>query len=168
MSFGPHSNDVEEVVDFVKNGYLLTGADVPSLDDVLTVCDLERAQVLAWEETFGNDEFLWSDIRQKEMSNVKAICYTIDGFNSYRDNLTPLLQRFTLYVRRKLSASHTELLDDIVSDLYNCAFNRCVQGTDRTSFFEKLLAIYRSGGWPCGWDGDYPKGRLAVYLPQKD
>jgi hypothetical protein len=79
-----------------------------------------------------------------------------------------LLQTFTFSIKRKLNASHGNLLDDVVGDLYNSAFNRCVRGRNKSSFFEKLLAVYRAGGWPCGWDGDYPSGRLAVYLPDSE
>jgi len=30
-------------------------------------------------------------------------------------------------------------------------------------FFERLLAIYRSGHLPCGWAGHWPEGKLRVF-----
>jgi hypothetical protein len=29
-------------------------------------------------------------------------------------------------------------------------------------------AAYEAGVMPCGWDGVYPAGRLAVFLPSED
>ena len=30
-------------------------------------------------------------------------------------------------------------------------------------FSEKLLDIYKIGGFPCGWRGDFPKGEILIY-----
>jgi len=30
-------------------------------------------------------------------------------------------------------------------------------------FFEQLISIYENGHLPCGWEGEWPKGRLIVY-----
>ena len=33
----------------------------------------------------------------------------------------------------------------------------------QSDFYERMLAIYLSGHLPCGWSGEYPKGRFIVY-----
>ena len=30
-------------------------------------------------------------------------------------------------------------------------------------FSEKLLDIYKIGGFPCGWRGDFPEGEILIY-----
>ena len=30
-------------------------------------------------------------------------------------------------------------------------------------FFNELLLVYEAGHFPCGWQGDWPAGRLLVY-----
>ena len=30
-------------------------------------------------------------------------------------------------------------------------------------FFTRLLPAYEAGRYPCGWEGDYPEGRLIVF-----
>lgn len=30
-------------------------------------------------------------------------------------------------------------------------------------FFSELLTVYESGNFPCGWDGEWPKGKLVIY-----
>ncbi|MGL4106952.1 hypothetical protein [Clostridium paraputrificum] len=34
----------------------------------------------------------------------------------------------------------------------------------KNNFFEKIFEAYLSGGWPCGWSGDYQKGKLKVFF----
>lgn len=33
----------------------------------------------------------------------------------------------------------------------------------QSKFFEHILAIYKSGHIPCGWQGKYPNGKVMVY-----
>ena len=35
-------------------------------------------------------------------------------------------------------------------------------------FIERLIELYRLGGYPCGWDGIHPEGRLVVYFPPEE
>jgi hypothetical protein len=30
-------------------------------------------------------------------------------------------------------------------------------------FFLEMLTVYEAGRFPCGWQGEWPKGRLLVY-----
>jgi len=48
---------------------------------------------------------------------------------------------------------------DIVNGILEDAFAECRPPT----FFLKLIQIYESGHFPCGWDGDWPQGRLIVF-----
>lgn len=34
---------------------------------------------------------------------------------------------------------------------------------NKDGFYIKLMDWYRKGHWPCGWEGEYPKGLLIVY-----
>ena len=54
--------------------------------------------------------------------------------------------------------------EDIANDFemmidFRAAFGRNVP------FIERLLKLYKAGGYPCGWDGIYPGGQIAVYHP---
>ena len=48
------------------------------------------------------------------------------------------------------------ILNAIMEDVYREAKNR-------PTFFLKLLEIYESGNFPCGWIGKWPEGSLVVY-----
>ena len=165
MKYGLHTALVDEVIEFVKSGKILNPTIASSSNSRWSVVDsFEVATRSACDETFGDEDLLWKDIREREMSTVKGKAYQIDGFKEYRDNLSGLLKTFTMYLKRQLPEDFSDVLDDAIGDLYNCAFNRCVNGA-ASSFFESVFEAYKSGCWPCGWDGDYPTGRMRVFRP---
>ena len=47
-----------------------------------------------------------------------------------------------------------------------CAPNRLVNGKV-DNFYEKVFKVYKMGGWPCGWKGEYMEGKMIVYLPNE-
>lgn len=57
------------------------------------------------------------------------------------------------------NALDEEITDMVKRDLCWAAVEKALNITD---FFTGLLDIYRSGYFPCGWEGDYPNGRAAV------
>lgn len=166
MSFGTHTNLVQEVLDFAKSGNLLRPGGLVQDDRWIIIASLEEAKVLAWQSPCGTHELLWTDIREKAMSGVKAETYSHSGFEKVRDDLAKQLQVLTMAVKRRLNEEHRDLLDDVVGDLFNCAFNRAINGT-ADLLFERMFSIYRVGGWPCGWQGDYPDGKVLAYFPSR-
>lgn len=165
MQYGPNTDVVQEVIEYVRTGPLFAPQEHSDFGSSCSLLrDFEEAKALAWNIPFRDIKWTWTDIRENEMAEVRGVRYQIDGFDEYRDSLRDLLQVFTRYVKRRLQHKYSAVLDDVVADLYNCAFTRAVYGV-REDFFERLFVVYRAGGWPCGWDGEYPDGRLVVYIP---
>ena len=165
MEYGEHGDLVEEVIEFAKSGrILIPSAALPP--DIAVIYDLKSAKHMAWEQIFGDAEYLWTDIREKEMSQVKAVGYTIPGFAKIRDDLSQLLKLFTTHIRRNLNADYSDLTDDIVADLHNCSVALAVRG-NAPGFFPTMLATYKAGGWPCGWEGGYPLGRMVGFFSKE-
>jgi hypothetical protein len=56
-----------------------------------------------------------------------------------------------------------QLANNILSELMWCAENRAFNGpTD--NFWERLFRLYRTGFWPCGWQGVFPRpGKFVTY-----
>jgi len=165
MKYGQHNELVEEVIDFVKASIVLKPSSAFTPLPIEIINDLLEAQRMAWEATYGKDELSWTDVREREMSKVKATLYGINDFYEIRENLSQLIKSFTLYLRRTLDDKHKLFLDDIVADLYNCAVSRAVNGAV-PCFYEQIFQAYQLGGFPCGWSGDYPVGTLVVYVPK--
>ena len=53
-------------------------------------------------------------------------------------------------------------IEEIGGDFGTILHERSVYG-GRPRFYNRLYAIYRAGGYPCGWEGRYPEGRMVVY-----
>lgn len=52
----------------------------------------------------------------------------------------------------------------IANDFASIVFSRSVRGTE-PGLYERCFDIYQRGGFPCGWQGTYPAGRLVVFVP---
>lgn len=61
---------------------------------------------------------------------------------------------------------YIDIFEEIIGDLHMCALNRLVNGKV-DNFYERIFEVYKLGGWPCGWEGEYPEGRVIVYSPDK-
>ncbi len=57
------------------------------------------------------------------------------------------------------NALDNEIVDMVKRDLCWAAVEKAL---NKPGFFTGLLSVYRDGHFPCGWDGDYPEGKLAV------
>ena len=166
MKFGPNSEAVEEVLAFARTGPLLSGdrGAATGVQDILRVDDIEAARTLAWEAVYGADELNWNDIRSRQMRPVVAATYRLRWYEEARPAFDGLLKDLTRVIEQRLGPGYRDLVDDVVADLYNIAKARAVLAGP-SAFLERLWLIYGVGAWPCGWDGDYPEGRIAVFLP---
>ena len=83
------------------------------------------------------------------------------------------------YVRSEVSNRNLQLkeLKDIDNFIYNDflsiiaykAFaeidNKNIDENDKM-FLEKQIEVYKNGGFPCGWKGQFPNGIMVVYSPK--
>lgn len=53
----------------------------------------------------------------------------------------------TINIQKKYEESY----DDVYSDLADCLVCRGLYG-DNDFLFEKMHKVYKTGGWPCGWE----------------
>ncbi|QGJ70192.1 Hypothetical protein PBC10988_18860 [Planctomycetales bacterium 10988] len=168
MNFGKYSSQVEEVYSFANSGPLLTPLSIEeqseiNRDQFAMVKYLEEAEWHAWEDTFGSEEETWTDLRELNMAEVLEKAFEEEQFTQIKDHLVNHLPQLTRMVQSRLGDEYFDLLDDIVGDLHNAAFNRAIQGPQ--GFFEDLFKVYQQGAWPCGWEGNYPEGKLMVHFP---
>jgi hypothetical protein len=168
MKYGKNSDKVQEVIDFVCSGQILN--ITPAFTDTSVIIENDfnrvvcRARTQDIEEGEDEDKLTWKDIRSAEMRQVYAKMYELSDFGAVEKELTELPAESYKCLRRKLPRQYHEILDEIIGDLYACFFARAVDEAG-SPFFERLLSAYQSGAWPCGWEGRYPEGKLAVYAP---
>ncbi len=51
-----------------------------------------------------------------------------------------------------------ETMDIDIDYIFRCYFNDYFP-----ELWKEILEIYMNNGFPCGWEGEYPQGRLVVY-----
>ena len=71
---------------------------------------------------------------------------------------------FARGLAQQLPAPYQAVVDDIAADLQNIVLSRVVAGVG-LNLFDRLWEVYRQGGWPCGWEGAFPAGRLVAFQP---
>lgn len=166
-AFGKHYRLVEEVVRFAiggtflrkpfnRYGVSLPCVVVPNFDDVdlYRYCDLEGALIRGesdWIDTVIADDdcvpFDW--LAEHETEEIAAY----DKLHSW------LWKQVEDDVRAVLPE------DDActaIGDWMAVIYQRMAIGKV-DSIREKLFEVCLCGGYPCGWEGEYPSGRLAVY-----
>ncbi|KHD35381.1 hypothetical protein NL50_13810 [Clostridium acetobutylicum] len=163
MKYGAYSDLVKEVIDFSNTMDSHKKGSIPK--DIFVINEFEKIEDFAFEKLYGEDEYTWSDIRQLEMSKVKGKLYRLRDDEKPKE-LDLLLDIISEGLRRHITDSYSKFFESVVVDLKNCAVNRSVNGR-AINFYEKMFKIYQTGGFPCGWDGEYPEGRIVAYYPKE-
>jgi hypothetical protein len=167
MNFGPHTALVEEILAAIERGEILSAPAPVSEPAALVVRDLDEAKRYAWSRPIAGDESsTWNDLREDEVAPFHAMPYDHPEAKPAYDATDGLLPHLVTLLRAKLPASYSDLLDDVAADLQHCAMNRALQGLVPDSFWERVWRLYAVGVWPCGWEGEYPAGRVVIFQPR--
>ncbi|MCY8913690.1 cytoplasmic protein [Bacillus atrophaeus] len=162
--YGENSDLVEEVIDFIKHGELFNNNN-QSLSDIIFIEDFERAQQLAWSQDADEVDVVWQDIKSNESGHLLGKILSDVNLKTMDDELSNIFNSDDNYSEDFIPMDFWDIAEEVESDLYKCAINRLVNGK-KDNLFEKMFQVYKSGGWPCGWDGTYPKGKLVAFIPQ--
>lgn len=162
MKYGKNTYLVEEVLSFAEKGALLEGVSGGGLGDSLLVRDLNEAKSFAWSQNLPSGQLPWVDLREREMRNILKTRYELPDFDAIDDDLGKLVDAIGAVAFDRLRGGFKEIVDDVVGDLYNCAYRRAVVGY-KDGLFERIFDAYQSGGWPCGWKGNFPRGVIMVF-----
>ena len=151
---------IEEVIQLSKNLQNTNGAKKP--DEVIIIHKYEKIKEFALEKVYGEDEYNWSDIRQQEMSKIKGKLYRMNK-ETKLERIEHLTETISSHLRASIPNEYSVFFENIVIDLRNCAINRAVYGVTN-NFYEIIFKVYKSGEFPCGWEGEYPEeGKLIAY-----
>jgi hypothetical protein len=133
---------------------------------------LEELDIIPWFKNIGEPLYIqevkqlfsWNDAWE----HLQNESWINASFHNHVDSMNPiwdLAYDQALGILSKSINSH-ELEERIsIADAvaYDIAAAAVELATDSPDFFTNLIEWYRLGHWPCGWEGEYPKGRLIVY-----
>ena len=158
---------VEEIIKSVKEMKLYK-KNSTNIENVLVINDYEKAKFLAYDnleyKMNSEDGYSWVDIRELVMSKVNEDKYSMENYKEFNKKIDD----FESLIRKdlKIAKEYRETWDDAYADIVNCAICRAIYGQN-DSLFEKLYNVYKSGGWPCGWEGNFPEGKLIAFYPKE-
>jgi hypothetical protein len=158
----------DEVVRFAEEGSLLRPSGPLVGDRVLVIDDFAQACDYAYRRyiTDAANAWNWTDLRAHQVIEKPADLSDAE-LSAVQAEADTLEERLFALVSARLPPRYASLVDDIAADLENCAYIRAAFGAavgDR--LFDRMWDAYRHGGWPCGWVGAYPEGKLVVFWPR--
>lgn len=158
---------VEEIIKSVKEMKLYK-KNSQNVENVLVINDFEKAKFLAYDnlgyKMNSEDGYSWNDIRELVMSEVNEDKYSMENYKEFNKKI----DEYELLIEKdlKIAKEYRETWDDAYADIVNCAICRGIYGQN-DSLFEKLYNVYKSGGWPCGFEGNFPEGKLIAFYPKE-
>jgi hypothetical protein len=159
-----------EVLEFVTKGGLLSFSGELDGEKVMIVSSLEDALQYAKSQDLPEDVSIWADLRSFQFSDYQDVTSALppSEYSALHKELDVLEDRIvqaawdSLVTREDLDESDL-LAEDIGPDLAHVAAARFLGGKELSPFLEELFSLYRAGGWPCGYKGEYPRGKFIVY-----
>lgn len=168
VDYGNHQKDVQDLVELAFSDKLLSRRfdplEIPfskpliidNFDNIELYRDPYQDGSLI-EGKHWDYDIKWADAQRnfKEFSleDSERIADISDEFESVLE--FHLLRKFA----GKLP---NEEISGIAEDFASAMRIRAEHGTN-TQLTERLLKVYSEGGYPCGWDGEYPEGRIVVF-----
>ncbi len=168
--FGPNKEEVDEVLDFIESNRLLSGGQIPNDVEAVIIRDLDQIPAEEDYEKYNDERPNWRDILGIESAEYYGRESAMWGndFPYERNILDDIVMNLTAkykttMCKRYINHYFDQNIPGILSSIIHC---RIVMGKSHV-FFEKLFKIFVSGGYPCGWSGKYPEGKIIVYYPPK-
>ncbi len=169
--FGQFSSSVTEVLDFVQHhGILQKPFDGPldgklQIHLVSTLEDIERFRDPDADMAEIKGDINWSDILSRMEDEFHDARESHPGVfdEQLRENIRCASGQLWSTFDQQLSPILPEIeVSNVDGFFYSIMLLRAVNGaTD--SFSEQLFDLYRANGYPCGWRGAFPDGKIVVY-----
>lgn len=156
----------QELVDFIKKG------DFFSTPFLLNI-NFEVIKDGEWADTYATDcnsdvyadwQMLWDEeldrlgVYDEITSHIEwKISDFIDENFHYELNFNGALQK----VRYDEESQTSLLFNNMEGDLFRLL--QCEALGKTSLFIEKVKQAYLNNGFPCGWKGSYPNGKLIVF-----
>lgn len=134
---------------------------------------IEELERIPWFQNVGKQLhsqeveqlFSWNDAWE----NLQKDSWINASFHNDVDNMNPIwdiaYDRALEIVSKSIYCHEFEenisVADAVAYDVAAAAVE--LANSSINTFFTDLIKWYRLGHFPCGWDGEYPKGKLIVY-----
>lgn len=162
MNFGTNSLLIKEVMDLIKKRNILSSNQITN-QGIVIIHDFNQAEMYAWSQDSDEVETVWEFVKSKETESIVDKIYN-QGLVSEQEEIFSFFSNIENYSKDFIPFEYIDINEEVEGDLTMCALNRLVNGKTN-NFYEKLFEVYQSGAWPCGWEGQYPKGNIIAFVP---
>lgn len=158
---------VEQGKKELRNARLFSAPKVQN-DEFVVSHDFKKCKEYAfYHEKYvykGKKGCTWGDMTELEMSEIMETVYAQENYKEINQVLRRIsIDSDELHI---ISNDYNEIWDHVYYMLVECLKNRAILG-ETDNLYEKMFQAYLSGGWPCGWKGKHPQGKLIVYYPKE-
>jgi hypothetical protein len=164
--YGPSSHAVVSALEALD--------ETPWLEHVGEPLDDSRVEVVqSWDEAlmiFNKDR---RDRRYNVMGLLEAPCSRIDDVferfperNAWWQHAREEAKRYTLLggVPKSRPREDRDLMFEHLYEVVSMLLAEIIASPEAEStYFREQLAWFHAGRFPCGWDGNWPSGRMRVY-----
>ncbi|MGG0334915.1 hypothetical protein [Priestia aryabhattai] len=114
----------------------------------------------------------WENICLEERNNLtgylaknKPELYNKNWNVLVREVKTEVLPKVVDKIENQVSilGLSSDIANSVKFDIINIIMVLTYEKYYNSDFYTSMLDIYLSGHIPCGWDGDYPNGKILVY-----
>lgn len=145
---------------FKLNGYLTTN----KVDIAIDLYELEYHA--------NNDYYIYGDLIQKVEYSSFIPYYDNNDYDSKISEIWNIIDEeiwghvnFTISEKGLDLGNINEFIYiDFINIISYKASGKEINGQDK-DFLEKQIEVYQNGGFPCGWKGYYPEGKMVVFIP---
>jgi hypothetical protein len=122
--------------------------------------DIDFDPTTKFKHWVGSNFECWRDVRDEETKHfVGRAPVPAQRFSRLASEQLWSDAKFPANMLEKIGT----LRDEMSADLEACFKNEAYGFPSK--FYKTLLDAYLSGGWPCGWLGKYPEGKMIVLDP---
>ncbi|MEC1635787.1 cytoplasmic protein [Bacillus mojavensis] len=134
------------------------------MSDVTLIEDFEEAQQLVWSQDTDEVGVFFQDLKSSESGLLLGKILSDNHLRTIDEELSNIFNFDDNYTEDFIPMDFWDIAEEVESDLYKCAIN-CLVNVTKDNLFEKMFQVYKSGGWPCGWEGTYSEGKLVAFIP---
>ncbi|UIR55068.1 hypothetical protein LZQ00_12340 [Sphingobacterium sp. SRCM116780] len=126
-------------------------------DNFLIITDPKVADAYFNNITDAGD---WEDIQNSgdwDIDDVPSTEFDSENLKYVSDNFLSKNKKY-----HNANDAAENLQDNMISDFCRM-FDFCCMEMDAPPIWKTIRYVYLHSGWPCGWDGDYPNGRMVIF-----
>ena len=159
----------EKLLNTINSNVFMNGL-IDSVKGAEIVSDIEETVYYSTDQDVADKGLgikYWTEILEYNTDILEASRVTIELPDQGRE-----LVQFTSFLSLELVKKIKENLSiknfpneimGVVSENFGTFFIEYSYFEKLHPFSEKLLDIYKLGGFPCGWRGEFPEGKILIY-----